>query len=427
MDASSPSEAKKPLISRSEWRLIFLLFAIQFTHTVDFVIMMPLGPQFDKVMGVSPSQFGILVGVYGFAAAIGSLLTATFLDKFDRKRCLLFLYAGFTISTLFCGLAPTFEAMLLARAFAGLFGGVVGVAVMAIVGDVFADYRRGTAMGAVMSAFGIASILGVPVGLVLAEQFDLWSPFLALAGLSAVVFAVTAFVLAPMRGHIFQGPKPDSHQFWAIVKNPNHQRAYFFSLVLVMSSFTVVPQIANYIQKNVGRPETDLKYFYLVGGLCTLVTMNVIGRLSDKLGKLFMFRAMAAMAAVMTLAMTNLPPASLFVVILVGTLFMVTASGRFVPAMAMITASAEPQVRGAFLGVNTCVQHIGMGLASVVGAMALGEVDGKMTGYTTAGILAACCGLLGLWVAGRLRSAETVVGQPVVEIPVTEPEVVWDA
>lgn len=416
MDASSPSEAKKPLISRSEWRLIFLLFAIQFTHTVDFVIMMPLGPLFSKGMDINSSQFGILVGIYGFAAAIGSLLTATFLDHYDRKRCLLFLYAGFTISTLLCGLVPNFEMMLVTRALAGLFGGVVGVAVMAIIGDVFADYRRGTAMGAVLSAFALASILGVPLGLVLAEEYGLWSPFIALAGLSAIVFVVTCFMLSPMRGHIFQGPKPESHQFWAIVKNPNHQRAYFFSIVLVMGSFTIVPQIANYIQKNVGRPETDLKYFYLVGGLCTLVTMNIIGRLSDKLGKLFMFRIMATMSLVMCLVITNLPPTSLLAVVLVGTLFMVTTSGRFVPAMAMITAAAEPRVRGPFLGINTSVQHIAMGLASVIGALPLGEHDGKMTGYAIAGMIAATCGLFGLWVAGRLRSAETAAGQPVVEM-----------
>jgi predicted MFS family arabinose efflux permease len=408
MESSGSPEAKQPFISRSEWRLIFVLFAIQFTHTVDFVIMIPLGPQFTTSLGISPTQFNFLVGIYGFAAAIGSLLTATFLDRFDRKRCLLFLYAGFTISTLFCGLAPTYETLLVARSLAGLFGGVIGVAVLAIIGDVFADSRRGTATGAIMSAFGVASVAGVPLGLLLVELQGRAAPFIYLAGLSALIFLIAALRLPRMRGHIFQGPKHPSARFWETLLNPNHLRAYLFSIVLVMGSFTIVPQIANYMTKNVGRPEGDMKFFYLIAGFCTLFSMNVIGRLSDRLGKLFMFRLMASMSIVMCLVITNLPPTSLAMVLVVGTLFMVSTSGRFVPAQAMMVGASKPHVRGAFLGVNTCIQHIAMGLASVVGSLPLEEVDGKLTGYPIAGIFAAICGLIGLWVAGQLRTGDGV-------------------
>ena len=393
----------KPIISPKEWRLIYLLFAIQFTHILDFVIMMPLGPQFIHDLQIGPNRFGTLVSVYGFAAALGSLLAATMLDQFDRKKSLLFLYGGFTISTLFCGLAPTYELLLVARSAAGAFGGVVGVAIMAIIGDVFADYRRGTATGAVMSAFAVSSVAGVPLGLLLAETFGLWAPFVFLAGLSAIIFVFGLKLLPTFRGHILDGPRQLHHSFWAIVKHPNHRRAYLFSLVLVLGSFTVIPYIATYMVQNTGRSKEDVKWVYLVGGLCTLVSMNLIGRMSDRYGKLIIFRVTAFLSLLMCLWITNLPTSSLFVSILVGSLFMVTTSGRIVPAQAMMIGSASPQIRGAFLGINTALQHFAMGAASLIGGLLLSESDGKLEGYPLVGAIAAGCALIALWVAGRLR------------------------
>jgi predicted MFS family arabinose efflux permease len=356
---------------------------------------------------INPNQFGILVAVYGFAAAIASLCASTVLDRFDRKSALLWLYSGFAISTFLCGIAPTYELLLLARAAAGAFGGVLGATVMAIVGDAFADYRRGTAMGAVMSSFALASIIGLPIGLLLAEKIGLWATFgsLALTSLGILVFA--RFSMPSLRGHMRSGPKPPEHQFWAIVNDPNHQRAYLFSIVLVMGSFTLIPYLATYMEMNCGQSKADVRWIYLIAGGCTFFSTMLIGRLSDRFGKLIIFRIAAAISIVMCVVITNLPVISLWGAILIATVFMVFASGRNVPAQAMMTACSTPQIRGAFLGVNTALQHFSMGMASIIGSRFLGEVDGHLTGYPLVGGIAAVCGLLGLYVAGRLRPAET--------------------
>ncbi len=276
-------------LTRAEWLLLLALAAVQFTHIIDFVIMMPLGPQFKKDLQLSDQWFGFLVSAYAFSAALAGLLAAWFIDRFDRKTSLLWLYGGFTMGTLCCAAAPTYPLLLAARAVTGAFGGVVAASILAIIGDAFPGARRGRAMGAIMSSFSVASIAGVPAGLYLANLMGWRAPFAVLAGLSAAVLVLVRFVLPPMRGHLVRG-RPSAN-VWAVFVQPTHLRAYLLMTALVMSTFMIVPYLASYLVSNAGRSERELPYVYLCGGLCTLVTMTLFGTLSDRLGKLPVFRA----------------------------------------------------------------------------------------------------------------------------------------
>src|SRR5881392_177734 len=117
-------------------RLVILLIALtQFTVVLDFMVMSPLGDMLMKSMELTTSQFGFAVSAYAFSAGISGFLTAGFADRFDRKKLLLFFYAGFIAGTIFCGLANTYTALITARIITGIFGGVMGSIAMAIVAD----------------------------------------------------------------------------------------------------------------------------------------------------------------------------------------------------------------------------------------------------------------------------------------------------
>lgn len=148
---------------RSEKLLLFILAAIQFTNIVDFMIMMPLGPQLMRLFDISPRQFSLLVSAYTFSAGIFGFLAAFQIDKFDRKTALLFVYSGFLLGTFACALAPGYEWLIAARVFTGAFGGVLGALVLSVVGDTIPMERRATAMGLVTAAFSVASVFGVPL------------------------------------------------------------------------------------------------------------------------------------------------------------------------------------------------------------------------------------------------------------------------
>ncbi|WP_316929223.1 MFS transporter [Nitritalea halalkaliphila] len=85
--------------------LIWTLAAINFTHIVDFMILMPLGPQLMRIFEITPNAFGLLVSSYTFSAGISSFFGAFILDKFDRKQLLLWVFGGFLVGTLACALA----------------------------------------------------------------------------------------------------------------------------------------------------------------------------------------------------------------------------------------------------------------------------------------------------------------------------------
>jgi predicted MFS family arabinose efflux permease len=409
---SDSAARTKPTISRKEWGLLLLLAAVHFTNILDFVIIMPIAPWAKERFQIDSEQFGHIVAAYGFASFVGSIFAAKYLDRFARKAVLLATYMGFTIGTLFCGLAPTYETLVAARALTGLFGGVMGAAVFAIVGDVFADFRRGTAMGVIMASFAVASIFGLPIGLLLIEYFGMGAPFLALAGVSALIWLGNFRVLPPLHAHADHPPT----SLWRLAVEPNHLIAFTFTTALVLGSFLVVPFLADSMVANSGQERESMKYLYPVAGGCTLISTVWLGRLSDRFGKRLVFRIAGVATIVMTLVLTSLPVVALWVAIAAATAFMVSSSGRMVAAQAMITASAAPAVRGGFLSLNSAVQSAGMGLASLVAGALIGQTDdGKLPGYPLVGLIAAGSTLLSLVLAGFLRSAEIAATTVVVE------------
>jgi predicted MFS family arabinose efflux permease len=399
-------------LSFHEWVLLLVLASVQFTHIVDFMIVMPLGSHFindnkdnTDTLHMTTDEFGLVVAAYTISAGVASLFAAQFLDRFDRKRALLILFSGFTLGTLLCAAATSYGFLLFARAIAGAFGGVAGANVLAIVGDVFPHSRRGRAMGVIMSAFSIASIAGVPLGLYLTELHGWRAPFVALGGVSVVVLLLAFSVLPPLRGHL--GRHQSSVSTWEVASNPNHIRAYALMAALVGSSFLVVPFLATALVANVGIAEADLKYVYLFGGLTTLLTLSIIGRLSDRVGKLPVFRVMALVTCVPLMLITLLPMGLHMVLVLaVTTLLFVATSGRMVPGMALITNCSTPAERGSFMSLNSAVQQLVAGLTSWIGGMLLIKVEhGPLIGYPLIGVLACGCALASAYLGGRLRPA----------------------
>ena len=256
--------AAETRLTPGEWGLLSILTLMQFSVTIDFIIIAPLGPQLMRVFGIDTAQFGWTVAAYAFGAGLSSFSAAFFLDRFDRKRALLVLFTGFTVGTFCCALAPGYHAMLAARFMTGIFGGVCGGVVLAIVGDAIPEIRRATAMGTVMSAFALASALGVPAGLWMAERGWHW-PFLILGILCAAIIPFAIWLLPRSDTHLRQAASTESAgaRMWAILANGKHLRAFSLMAGLTTAGFMVVPFISTFMVRNVGMTESQLKYIFL--------------------------------------------------------------------------------------------------------------------------------------------------------------------
>ena len=272
------STSPRILSPKREFWLLITLAGIQFTHILDFMIMMPLGPQFTQIFAITDAQFGLLVSAYTLAAGASGLLAATYLDKFDRKKLLLTLYILFGLATLACGLAPTYYSLMVARVLAGVFGGVLSALSQTIIADVIPFERRGRAMGIVMTSFSLSTVAGVPLGLFLAAHFSWHAPFFGIAALVGLL-ATGAFVtLPPLVEHLKMKNRPSA---WSGIKqvlaDANHMKAFAFSGLLMFAGFTVIPFITIYLQTNVGWRTDQVPYVYLCGGVVTLFTARLVG------------------------------------------------------------------------------------------------------------------------------------------------------
>jgi len=386
--------------------LVLILACVQFTNIMDFMVLMPLGPQLMRVMQITPREFSFLVASYTFAASAASFLTALYIDRFDRKRALIFLYTGFALSTLLCGLATDYAALLAARLLSGTFGGVCGAAVFAVIGDAIPLERRGSASGVVSTAFSIAAIAGVPTGLFLAAAFDWHAPFLLLVALSLLILASITRFVPPMHRHIDAATHDASplRRAKGVLRDANHRWALALPATMVFGGFSVIPFLSPYAVANVGLKETDLPYIYFFGGLATAFTSRYIGRLSDRRGKRETFATVAGLSIIPILLITNLPPAPVWLLVACTTLFTVFISGRVVPAMALVTASAQPRVRGGLMSFNSALQHLSSGPASLSAGRIIGQAEtGALTRYWVVGLIAVVCTLLAIGISRRIK------------------------
>lgn len=391
-------------IIREGW-LLLILAAIQFTHIMDFVIMMPLGPQLMRIFSISPKEFGFLVSAYTFSAAISGFISTLFIDKFDRRNALMSLYLGFILGTFCCAIAPNYELLLVARVVAGAFGGVIGALVFAIIGDAIPEHRRGSATGKVMAAFSVASIAGIPVGLYLASQLNWHAPFFLLTGLSFLVLIVAFLVLPPMKGHLTNAVKSNPLAVVGeILRNKNLLWALTLMVMLTLAGFTVVPFISPYLVSNVGFAEAELAYMYMFGGLATVVTSQITGRLADKYGKQRVFIYTAIFSIIPILLLTNLKPAPHFLILLVTTTFFIGFGARFVPAVTLITSSVTPKLRGSFMSFNSSIQQLASGSAAFLSGLIIQKTaNGTLVHFNTIGIIASVATLLCIYIIRQLK------------------------
>ena len=394
------------MTSRRENWLLFTLAGIQFTSVLDFMIMMPLGPQFTRIFSINEAQFGLLVSAYTLAAGFAGLAASTFIERFSRKRMLLTLYVFFCLASLACALAPGYAALMAARVAAGLFGGVLSSMAQTIVADVIPFERRGRAMGIVMTSFSAASVAGVPTGLWLADQYGWHAPFFAIVGLSVVLGLFAALTLPPLDAHLSQGAATSAYRrIRTVLSEGNHYKAFLLSALMMFGGFTVVPYIAINLEYGVGLRQDQIFQVYLLGGIGALLLARWFGRLSDRWGKVKTFRLMALAVIVPMFATTLMPfGAPLWAVLATSTLFMICMNGRMIPGMALIASAANPALRGTFMTLNASAQSAAMGCAALVGGMLISrDAAGHIQYYWMNAVVATIACLASVWLAGRVH------------------------
>lgn len=395
--------------SRSEKLLLFCLAAVQFTHIIDFMILMPLGPQLMRTFDLSAQQFGMLVSSYTFAAGAMGLASAFFIDLFDRKKCLIFFYLGFAIGTVACGFAGDYYSLLIARTLTGAFGGILSALSLSIVADAIGPDRRATATGILMTSFSVASIVGVPLSITVAQKWDWHAPFITL-GILACFVTIFFFLWVPsLNSHLVKetGKKNPFEPYLRVLRNSNQMTALIFMFLLVLGQFTVIPFLSPAMVANAGLPESHLPLIYLVGGSFSIISGPLIGRYADRFGKKRVFFWGALISMVPMIVLTNLGPSPIPLVLLVVAFLFVAMGGRMIPAMALVTSTVLPQHRGSFMSLVSSTQQFSSAIASfVAGLIIVKGSDGTLLNYPLVGGIAVVASILAMLLVNRILPIE---------------------
>jgi predicted MFS family arabinose efflux permease len=384
--------------SRYQSLLVALLAFVQFTIILDFMIMSPLGAIIIPALNITAAQFGVAVSAYAFSAGISGILAAGFADRFDRKRLLLFFYVGFTLGTTLCALAPNYHLLLLGRIVTGLFGGVIGSVVLAIITDLFPLHLRGRVMGFVQTAFAASQVLGIPAGLFLSNRWSWHVAFGALVGLSIATIVVVLFVMKPVNDHLrLKQEKTAFRHLIATVAQPRYTLAFMVTTLLATGGFMLMPFGSAFTVHNLGIDIVHLPTVYLVSGLFSIFTGPLVGRASDAFGKFPTFVFGSAVSIVMVLIYTHLGQVSLMTVIVVNVLMFVGIFSRMIPSQALISAIPEPSQRGSFSAVSASLQQLSGGLGSVLAAVIIAQnPDGSLRHFDRLGYIVVGTSLVSL-------------------------------
>jgi predicted MFS family arabinose efflux permease len=362
--------AKPKLFTRYQIFVIAILAILQFTLVLDFMVLSPLGPILLDKLTITTKQFGWVVSAYAFSAGASGLLTAGFADKFDRKKLLLFFYTGFTVGTLLCALANDYYFLLMARIVTGLFGGVIGSISFAIITDLFKMEVRGRVMGFVQMAFATSQVMGLPIGLFLANEFGWHAPFFMIVGLCLIVGVAIVIHLKPITEHLKL--RNDHNAFVHLghtVSNRNYLKAFAATTLLATGGFMLMPFGSTFGVHNLGISLDQLPLLYVITGVCSMIAGPLVGKYSDVIGKYRVFVIGSVIGMIMVLIYCNLGLTPLWMIIVLNVILFIGISSRMISASALMTAIPEPKDRGAFMSINSSVQQISGGIASVVAGL----------------------------------------------------------
>ncbi len=397
------TESDIKAVLRKEKIYVLILAAIQIAHILDFVIMMPLGPRFMRVFNISPVEFSSLVSSYTFSAGIVGFFGALYADHFDRKKFLLFNFTGFIAGTYMCAISTNFTSLLVARIIAGAFGGVLNACVLSLVAELIPFQRRGNAMGVVMSSFSVSSVVGIPIGLYIANSFDWHYTFYFICILSSLFWIMSLILLPSVKVNRPKSFMENLRKFRAVFKR-DYIEAFCLTSSLAFGIFNVIPFIAPYLVRNVGFKESNLPLMYLCGGIGTIITARIVGKLTDKIGSFTVFRFLALISILPILALTNLPQIATWAVLIVTTLFTMFASARFIPALTMVSGVVKPEERGTFMSLENAGRQFASGLASQTAGVIIGSTaSGALTGYNIVGVICVTSSVIAILIASHIR------------------------
>jgi predicted MFS family arabinose efflux permease len=368
--------------------LIVIFVFIIFTIVVDYMTLPALSAILLTKLQITTKEFGFAVSAYAFSAGTSAFLATGFSDRFDRKRLLLVYYGGFLLGILLSATANSLWALILARIVTGAFGGVVAAIIFAIIADLFQNDQRGRVMGYIQMAFAASLVGGLPLALYMATNFNWRLSFWIFFFFGILVFSVVIFKVKPINMHLNNAQKDRLLSYsLSIVRSRDYWTVFLNNIFLVTGDVMYMTFGSAYSTNNLGVSLDNLPLLYGAGGLATIVLSPVIGRLSDRHGKLRVFITGTVLAIILVAVYSHLGSVPFGLVVLLHTLLFIGINARMIASTALATAVPDQQDRGAFMAFDSSFQQVAGGIAATAAGWIVYQTsDGMIHGYPYLGL-----------------------------------------
>lgn len=355
-------------------KVIFFAALIQFIHSLEFMMMVPLSSDLVTNMNFNKGYTGYITGIYVISSAFSSLVFSGFLDKIDRRKGILVSLIGMSVMTYLTTLSWDFSSVIFFRVFAGLFSGPMISLTMSMILDYVSDNKKSMAFAVVTSMLSVSSIVGVPVSLLLSAHAGWRVPMIMLSGFGIITALLIFISLPKMTNHFGRSRAPKSSY---MLKDPIFYKSFLLTGISIFSTFLIVPQIALYIQLNLGMSRDNLSLYYLIAGVCCFLVISVCGKVSNAKGYVFVITLTSLLLSFIILRafiFVSTEPA----VIALFSGFMAFSMGRTVVSVLSSSAYAKPWERANYMSLQNASQGIFTGLASFISSSIVYVSNGKL-------------------------------------------------
>jgi len=369
-------------------KTILVVGIIQFVNVLDFMIVIPLGPDLAKDLSVPESQLGWIAGSYTFAAALSGVMGSIWLDRFARNTALFWCVLGLSLSTALCGMTKSMLQLLLTRCAAGFFGGPATSLSLAVVADNVNEAERGRALGKISGIFAIASVLGVPASLEFARLSTWRMPFFAVAAMglcSTLLVRLLPSQAAPASN------MQTSSSIVSLIGNPLILTANVTVALLVFSVFMVIPNLSPYILLNLNFPRRYLGSLYLVGGFVSYVAMQVAGARVDRKMTSYPTSIVGSLLTACVMLFGFVLDIGVPVVLLFSSFMLANALSN-VSFNVLSSKIPRGDQRAGYMSLQSAIRHISISLAAFSSAALLQQgTDQKLKGMSTIATFSILC------------------------------------
>lgn len=343
-----------------------------FSASSQVIIISPILPRIGEELLIDEALQGWLITVYALFLSIFALITGPISDRVGRRLVLLVGSGTMAAALGMHAIADTFSTLLLMRAFAGAAGGMLSGAAVAYVGDYFPYNKRGWANGWVMSGVAVGQIVGIPIGIVLADQLGYRTAFL-MFGASMLLATVLIFYYIPqpdvcrdverltIRRAIFN--------YGELLKRRVVAAASAVYFLMFFSIGLYIIYLPTWLETTLKVCGTEIATLFLVGGIANVVFGPAAGRISDTIGrKPLIVTSCIGFSIIMVLTTFLIDSMWLAYVFFAAAMTMVAM--RLSPLQSLMTALVSSNRRGTLLCLTIALGQVGFGLGGAVAGLA---------------------------------------------------------